>query len=445
MIVLNQAVSDGVLASAIPYLVDERIGIITAVREARRSPGSPNFFHFAAEACNTRAFTRQVNFNITGGAAVDRDRAIAKAIGEAIERYCAAIYDVDELPLHSAEEAPFACARPSEFALYSDAQYASDGFPWVPFADSTPVRWTKASDLLTGEARHVPAAVVYIPYSFYQGSGDSPILQPISTGLAAHTSREQAALGAVYEVIERDAFTITWQDQLNPPQIRAETLPDEAYDLLRRFEHTGAKVVLFDLTMDHGVPTILSVLRNPHEESPALVFAAATSLDPAAAVRSALEELAHTRRYSQQIKSRMDRIVIDPGYTNVVDQVDHLNLYADHANTALAKFLFTSKKRVEFDRISNASTGDVGADLRIVAEKIASIGHRILIADLTSHDVGSLGMFVARAVIPGFHPLFMGHRIRALGGRRLWDVPGKLGYPMRTAASGDNPAPHPYP
>jgi len=73
------------------------------------------------------------------------------------------------------------------------------------------------------------------------------------------------------------------------------------------------------------------------------------------------------------------------------------------------------------------------------------VGHRVLLADVTSEDVGDLGLRVVRALIPGFHPLILGHKIRALGGRRLWEVPQKLGYPGVTRAKGDNPAPHPYP
>ncbi len=437
--------SSTVLESAIPYLVDERIGIIRYVQEVPRMPGAPDLFHFIAEAANTRAFTRQVNFNFTGGAAVDRDRAIGKAVGEAVERYCSAIYDVESLPLATAAKAAFPCVNPSEFALYTAAQLGSDGFPWVEFTEETPIRWTPATDVLTGDVRYVPAAMVYMPYTYYQGNGDSPIAQPISTGLACHESLARAALSGAYEVIERDAFTITWQARLSRPQIRAETLPDGAYDLVQRFERTGAKVFLFDLTMDHGIPTILSVLKSSHEDSPALVFAAGTSLDPAVAAQSALEELAHTRRYSQQIKSFAAPIVVDPGFASVIDQLDHLNLYVDHANLGLAEFIFASKQRIEFDEIANLSTGDVEDDLRVMAERVAAVGHRVLVAELTSSDVRPVGLFVARAVVPGFHPLCMGHQIRALGGKRLWKIPKKLGHDGIDPERGDNPAPHPYP
>jgi ribosomal protein S12 methylthiotransferase accessory factor len=433
------------IAGIADMLVDPVTGIVSHVQEVPREPGSPDFFHFSARACDTSAFSRQGNFQNTGGAATKRENAVAKAIGEAVERYCAALYEAEELPLVSASEAPFSVIPPKEFALYSNEQCESPGFPWSPFNDDTPVRWTEGVDLVSGERRHVPAAMVYVPYTFYRGSGETPITQPISTGLAAHMSPALAALSGLYEVVERDAFTITWQAGVAPPQIRAETLSDAGYDLVQRFERTGAGVILFDLTLDHGITTILSVLRSTAPESPALVFAAASSLDPERAVRSALEELAHTRRYSQQIKSRLPRIDPGPDYVNMVDQVDHLNLYCDPQSARLADFLFTSKKRVDFDELPNGSSGDAQQDLAIACKRIAAIGHHVVAVDLTTDDVRSTGMAVARVIAPGFHPLFMGHRIRACGGRRLWTIPAKLNLSHAFRAGKDNPAPHPYP
>jgi ribosomal protein S12 methylthiotransferase accessory factor len=107
------------LFDALEYILDERVGIVQFVLETSRQPGSPDFFHFFAQACNTRSFTEQTNFGKTGGASAERGAAMAKAIGEAIERYCGAIYDVTELPLYSYAGAPFRCVHPSEFALMS--------------------------------------------------------------------------------------------------------------------------------------------------------------------------------------------------------------------------------------------------------------------------------------------------------------------------------------
>jgi ribosomal protein S12 methylthiotransferase accessory factor len=432
------------LLGSLKDIVDPRVGIVRQVETVPREAGAPDFFHVAGRACNTGAFTRQVNFGATGGASSDLEIAVAKAVGEAVERYSSAIYDFGELPLHSRNGAPFACVAPAEFALYSEAQYATAGFPWVRFTDDTPVRWTPGIDACTGEPCHVPAAMVFMPYHYYQDTGEVPVVQPISTGLASHMGRSRAAIGAICEVIERDAFTITWQAGLGRPQLRVETLSDRNYDLVERFERTGSVVALLDITTDVGVPTILAVLQSEAESCPALVVAASADLDPEQAVRKSLEELAHTRRYSQQVKTRLPRLAPDR-LDAITDQLDHLNFWCDHANADRGDFLLRSSARMDFDDIPNAPTGDPDRDLAFLIDRIQGVGNRTVLCDLTTPDVAELGFCVMRAVVPGFHPLFMGFTNRALGGRRLYEVPKKLGAATALTAAGDSGLPHPYP
>lgn len=433
------------LYDALPLLVDPRVGVVRSVEIVPREAGAPDFFHASATAANTDAFVRQTNFANAGGAADDRHRAVAKAVGEAIERYCSAIYDVSELPLTSYAEAPFACVPPGAFALHSAAQYEEPGFPWIPFTDETPIRWISGIDLNTDERCAVPAAMVLMPYHFYAGSSDAPICQPISTGLACHVGSIRASIAGICEVIERDAFTITWQARLGRTHIRIETLSDANYARVERFERTGSTVVLLDLTTDVGVPTILAILVTETEVAPALVFAAATDLDPEVAVRKSLEELAHTRRYSQQVLTRLPRLEDDPSHANVVGQVDHLNFWSDHRHRRHADFIFESARRMDFDELPCLTTSSPERDLEILVRKIHESGHRVIAVDLTTPDVGELGFTVVKAVVPGFHPLFMGYRLRALRGTRLWQVPGVLGYQDLDPDAQDNPVPHPYP
>jgi ribosomal protein S12 methylthiotransferase accessory factor len=433
------------LADVVDELVDSRVGVVRFVEQIPREPGGPDFFHVYARASDTSAFSRQRNFSATGGASTSLEMAAAKAIGEAVERYCAALFDVDELPLFSAGEAPFDCVDPAEFALYTREQYASPGFPYVPFDDSTPIRWTHAFDPVTRADAFLPAAMVFVPYAYLRGSGDSPICQPISTGLACHCSPAEAAVSGACEVVERDAVTMTWLARMGLPQIRHDSLTDANYDLVERLERSGGEVTLIHITMDVGVPTVLATLRSAAPSAPALVVAAAAALDPEEAVRKSLEELAHTRRYSHRIKASLPPLVADPpDYDNVVDQIGHLNFWADQGNAAHADFLFTSAERVAFDSLPNLSTGNPRRDLQVLCERVRSVGHRVLVADLTTSDIAPLGLSVVHAIIPGFHPLTLGHRWRALGGARLSQVPQRLGY-KGVAEAGANALPHPYP
>jgi ribosomal protein S12 methylthiotransferase accessory factor len=434
------------MAGILDHVVDSRVGLIGFLGEEPRDAGAPDFFHFAALACKTAAFSGLENFNNTGGAGADRETAMAKAIGEAVERYCSAIFDYEALPLCSRENASFPCVAPSSFALYSKAQYQNPEFPWRAFEDSTVVRWMPAFDARNWNVCHVPAARCFVPYHYYLQTGDTPIDQPISTGLACHMSLVEAAVAGICEAVERDAFTITWQAMLAPPQIRLETLSEQNRDLVERFRRTGSTVVIFDITVDHGVPTILSVLRGGRPAAPALVFAASASLDPEEATRKSLEELAHTRRYCSIIKRHMQRLVPSPPeYANVTSQMDHLNFWVDENNAHLAEWIFASPLRVDFGQLASFITGKPDDDLRLLVRKIEAVGERVLIADLTTPDVAELGLHVVHAIVPGFHPLHLGHSLRALGGYRLWELPHKMGYRGITPERGDNPHPHPYP
>jgi ribosomal protein S12 methylthiotransferase accessory factor len=434
------------LAEIVDCLLDPRVGIIQFAGELPIEAGAPNFFHFYAKVCNTEAFDPRKNFAAGGGASTERASALAKAIGEGVERYCSAQYDLEELPLYSWEKAPFRCVEPDAFALYGSAQYAAPGMLYVPFENTTPVRWAPTLDPLNEETWYVPAGMVFLPYVYYQGSDDAPIVQPVSTGLACHLSAQEAALSGLCEVVERDAFMITWQARLSAPHIRLDSLSDANLDRVERFQRAGATIMMLDITLDTGIPTILSVFRHPSPHAPPIGFATATALNPEDAVRKSLEELAHTRNYMQHITSWLPRLVTaPPEYENIVDQRTHLNFWCDHAHTALADFIFASSERKSFKDIPNLATGRPHEDVLLACRRIRAIGHQVLLADVTTEDVASLGLSVMRAVIPGFQPLQMGYAYRPLGGSRLWEIPQKLGYRGITRESGDNPVPHPFP
>ncbi|MHC5611705.1 MAG: YcaO-like family protein [Nostoc sp.] len=440
----NHALSDP-LVSVIEQLVDLRVGIIKYLKEQPRFPEFPELFHYVAESCNTEAFSGQCNFRHTGGASTRRDLAMAKAMGESIERYCSALFERYELPLTSAVDASFKTVAVEQFALNSKEQYDQTDFPWKQLTPKTPIRWSPALDLLADKTLYVPAAFVYVPYYYYLDEGDTPIGQPISTGLACHRSLTQAAISGICEVLERDAFTLTWQARISPPRIRPESLPTHLKELLQRLTKTRATVDLFVMTMDHGVPTVIAVQRHESLDMPAITFSAASALDPGEAVRKSLEELPHTGRWMYTLKQQTTKLDMEHFYINIDSQETHLRFWNYHENRSLADFVFESENVLDFGELPNLDVGEPRRNLRILCEQIASVGYQILLADLTTPDVRDVGLSVVRALIPGFHPLIMGHSLRALGGKRLWTVPQHLGFKGVTPTIGDNPVPHPFP
>jgi len=425
------------LATAVDFLVNNHVGIISHLQEVRGQAGEPEFFHYYSKACNTQAFSQQTNFVEAGGASAHRSVAMAKAIGEAVERYCSAIFWKEDFPLEPYSTASFKCIHPDEFALYSDEQLMQPGFPYVPFLARTPIRWTQTVDSSSGEIWHVPASMVYLPYLYDAELGEAAIAQSISTGLACHTSKTGAAISALCEVIERDAFTITWQAMLQACPVHVDSLSEDNQDLVRRFEMTGGTVRILNLTLDHGIPAILTILMHLSEELPAFVFSASAHLNPEVAVRKSLEELAHTRRLGVELKHQ--------NHQPTRKQDAHVKLYTNPVSQPAVEFLLKSDDWIDFTKLPNLSSGDADEDLAIISQRISAAGFKPLLKDVTTPDIEGLGLCVVRAVIPGFHPLFMGHHVRALGGWRLWNIPQQLGYVGISKEAGDNPAPHPFP
>jgi ribosomal protein S12 methylthiotransferase accessory factor len=427
-------------------LVDKHVGIIKSIHEIRQEPGAIGFVHFAAEISDIEVLKNKgIESSLWGfGASRYRERAITKAIGEAIERYCAAIYPLEDLPVSTVEAATFPCTQPDQFALYSNEQYQQPDFPFARFTKKLPVRWVAAFDINTAGIAYVPACMVFLPYRGDKSQGESPIAAQISTGLACHSTLAMAGIAGICEVVERDAVAIVWQARMSMPRIRLDTLSAANKDLISRFQYPGASIILLYLRMDHHIPVIMAAMRRSNAEAPALIISAAAHIDPELAVQKSLEELAQIDILARRVSANQVKFRTGRQWQYVTTQESHIAVHTNHANACFADFLFLSPLEVEFDAIPNLSTNEPTGDLHLLAEMVQSLGYKVLLADVTTEDVRSVGFSVVRVLIPGFHPLFIGHRFRALGGTRLWRVPQNLGYAGIEKTKGDNPIPHPF-
>jgi ribosomal protein S12 methylthiotransferase accessory factor len=428
-------------------LVDPRVGVIQKVAELRVDDDEPDFFHYLSTACDTAAFKALSNFGNNGGASVDRYGALAKALGEAVERYCSAIFDYRDFTLAAYDDLDERATPPDAFALYRPEQHEQEGFPWQPLGGDSLVNWTRGRSLVTGDETLIPAACVFVPYHYLRSRPDTPFVQPISTGLACGSSYDEATLSGLCEVVERDAFTLMWQARMSRPRVSPAGLPATARDALRRFDRAGLRVEIVDITTDIRFPTIFTVAIGDAPSSPAIAVAAATDASAERAVVKSLEELAHTRTFARQLLEYTPPVEVDVagGHSEVVDQKTHLRFYCPQEAKAFAEFTWSSDEVRGFADVVDRTVGDPAADLSTLVEELGRAGLDAVVVDLTTADIASLGLSVVRAVVPGLHPLFMGHRNRALGGRRLYAVPQQLGHEGLERGEQDNLYPHPFP
>lgn len=408
------------------------VGVVRGVQEVLAGPTDVRLVTAWCETAYPQAASG-------GGSGTTAPRARAAAIGEAVERYSACCVDPDALVVASARELGPAAVDPASFALYSTRQYASPRFPYVPFDADTRIAWVEATALADATPAWLPAQLVYLG-----DFRDEPrICRATSSGLACHVSRSEATLAALLEVLERDAFMLTWKARLSWP-----LLDWRANEELAEFERTflrptGLRARAVDLSRVWDVPCTAAVVRSDLAGTAPLGVGAAAGATVERAVTKALDEAARVRTWAEALH-RYAEPAPEPG--DIRDFDDHIRFYADRRNADRVAFLDGSTRRRDVARVPPVR--GASAEERI-AELCMRLGRRSASAfavDVTPPDVHDAGVTVVRVVAPELCALDVEHRAPLRGGRRLYDEPRRLGLRGGTLAEDElNPDPHPFP
>lgn len=426
-------------------LVDQRTGIIQSVTELPELPGEPRFFQYAANLPQLKRILPIKHPPIlAGGASLDKHEAETRAVGEAVERYCGSFYFDDEITFGTYEELSDKAMAPTYFPTCSEREYRnSKNYVSRPRKD-TRLGWVPALSYLSQRCVLIPAGYVYLTYE--PKSREEVITLPISTGLASGRNPQEAIMGGICEAIERDATMIMWMNRLPVPRIDLSTIEhEEIVERIHKIKDAGIKPYLFDMTTDIAIPSVFLTLFSTSGVGPAVTVAAAVHPDPVKACAKALDEGIATRRYcvvrlSQGIKKPDLR-----DFSKIRTLQDHLILYAYPEMTFAFDFMLKSKRSVKLSDMHSLYTGSPKTSLKSILKMLRELSLEVLVTDLTREDVKQEGFNVTRVVIPELQPLSSDHNIRFLGGRRLYEVPRKIGYaPHRTKEESINHFPHPF-
>ncbi|MFN0087839.1 MAG: YcaO-like family protein, partial [Blastocatellia bacterium] len=200
-------------------LISPLTGVIRSVEEVPlNEEDAAEISLFVSSLSDASRIDIPLSNRLHGATGETKEVAKAKAIGEAIERYCAARFDPEELIVASYKDVSGRAIHPSQFSLYSPAQYAAPGFPYPRFDEMTRISWVKGYNLTREEHALVPACLTYLPHQLADPH-ESVLAPAISTGLACRGTLREAAITAICEVVERDACMIMWLNGLSMPNV----------------------------------------------------------------------------------------------------------------------------------------------------------------------------------------------------------------------------------
>ena len=154
--------------------------------------------------------------NVACGVATSCAGAQIKAIAEACERYASEHPRIDFVG--SASQIGCSWADPRVFVPLTKLQLKAMGL--TPFQGDSILQWTAGRDW-RGNAVMIPSDLVY--YGYHSEIGH--ISAANSSGVAAHTSIDDAAMRALLELIERDALMCMWFKHCSPIKLSVDCMP----------------------------------------------------------------------------------------------------------------------------------------------------------------------------------------------------------------------------
>ena len=319
--------------------------------------------------------------SIYGGKGIAKDHARASAMMEGFERYSAERQDSDETTIATLEE----ISELGEFITPESLNLPKD-FKKQNL-DSMKLEWSTAKDLISNKEYLIPTNAIYHPY--IHGNECESLFKSNTNGLASGNVLEEAILHGIFEVIERDAWSIFELTHKNYAQIDLDSIEsDIVNETIDKFESEGIKIKLMDFTADIKVPTIAASADDTvTRDAGLLTLGMGTHLDPEVAILRALTEVAQSRA-TQINGAREDTVRADFAREAGYERMKRINKY----------YFRDEEEKISLSSIENKSTTSITKDLEIVKEELmANDIDKILYYDLTRPE---LDVSVVRVVMP---------------------------------------------
>jgi ribosomal protein S12 methylthiotransferase accessory factor len=271
--------------------------------------------------------------------------------------------------------------------------------------------WTQAQWFDSGKPILVPALVTYFNYRARRGE---QICQVTSNGLAAGRDFADAALRATLELLERDAFMMTWLQRRPPRPVEAAGLGVDVDEVIDEMRALGMDACLYLLDADVAVPTFMCIAWGDGRARPAATVALAAHVDPVEAARKAVLEQAHVGPYvARLMNDPAQKVPRTGGAVRTLN--DHALFYVPRSRLGAFDFIRKRQRPRSLSRLSRP-TGDA---THVCLDALARAGVKVAVADVTSPDLRSGPFCVARALGTYVQPIDFGHRLRRLANPRL--------------------------
>ncbi|MDR3223104.1 MAG: YcaO-related McrA-glycine thioamidation protein [Methanobrevibacter sp.] len=313
--------------------------------------------------------------SVYSGKGATKTQAKASALMEGFERYSAEKQSIDnkKIIINTVQE------------IENSIELNNLNIPKIDYNNSE-IEWIESIEINTEKKYHVPANSVFHPYS---SSSSLKLFRSNTNGLASGNVREEAVLHGIFEVVERDAWSIFELTKLNNEEIELNDFKNPLInEMLEKFENSNIEIKLMNLTADVNIPTIAASADDKFLKDPALLtFGLGTHLNPEIAVLRALTEVAQSR-LTQIHGTREDTTRADFMRRAGYERMKKINkAYFQHDD-----------EKINVNDIKDKSSNSLKENIEIATRELKKASlDKVLFTDLTRAEIG---VNVVRVIIP---------------------------------------------
>ncbi|MFA5961057.1 MAG: YcaO-like family protein [Parcubacteria group bacterium] len=422
------------------------LGFIQKVMPQEKLPDEPFAYRFYVGSMEN-AHGEGIDF-------FSEEKAIWKALAEAIERFL--WYTSEDFYVSTLVKAPLSKLKGKALnitSLIGFSQEQKKQFPIISYDKNSVFGWLKTHSL-TNEEVWCPAQLFSSHYTRHhvktlrESTKEEPMLRwAITTGLATGRCLEEATTKGILEIIERDAFMISYLNQISPPVIDLEYLSkqDEGIaSILKKFRRYNLEVSLIQLPSDFPVFIIAATIIDRTGIGPAFSIGASADFNLRTCILDALSESLATRLATRDKYRHRQEINIAE-----MNREGRLIYWANPANLPKIEFITNGPKlniNLEKNFFQIEEDFDYktyyAAKLAILTNKLGELKYKGYVAELTARSIEKLGLRSVQVVIPKLQPMHLNESIPYFSGPRLKNIPRQFNYSPKEPV---NQEPHPFP
>jgi ribosomal protein S12 methylthiotransferase accessory factor len=385
---------------------------------------------------------------VSGGMSAESDEdALMAALAEGLERYIWTeeidYFKSPRIATVVAMAQDKSAILPDRFAGFTKEQRAND--PQLMLTPDDEYLWIRGRSLTHGRDVYLPAQAIAgaqarSPLS--HGKKEQIIRTPITTGLATWPTKDGAVLAGALEVIERDAYMITWLNQLTLPRIDLALWREknDALDkLMMDCERYRLRVHALCLPTDAPADVVCVVIEDITGHAPRFSLGLKAHRDIGRCIEGALLEALRSRqnarRYGQEQVEELQK--------KKPSEIRHMERLVYWMSEERAKRLsFLIKGPIESTAPSPWTHDTPREHLERIRQWCVESKYEFISVSLGISKKNPLPWHIEMVVLPELQPMHQNEQFPCLGGERLKSIPEKFGYKARTKPFADEP--HPF-